>query len=632
MLSLQRWAVIVPRIYRNRLPSSVTYAIRCHTQSSFTTLKSPIEGETTEPTSSTTPGTLIGLAVKKDVDGILLELENMLSSSSSIGSSSINSSDAPTSSANEESSENYAPKLAALVANMFFNDKVSTVNISSIEQCCDIFDLLDEKHPVLAQQGYSKLLELTMSKDYQQLVCRLCSRLIAQDVRLEKAHIDSLVGYLTTRGEVAQALALAQTVPVTRQIIFSLAEPLLMSHQHMVFADLFKQFCSPFNNGSSLTDVNLAIISMMWAHALAPPQSEADRDEFVASITNSLDSYKAVFHDMVSRDATYNRRAVSKLFCVMKDALHHVFLCTDPEDREDTARVLASLRRKFVTSHYFCPFPFLPPDCSDDTNFSPSVSDITAQLGGRAETAFFLSNSLWPQDYADTINNLVGEREDINPFYDGYDDGDVDSDSDSDSEYDSSIEEGASSSDSDSDSSEEGTEYSINIGLDITATRSLTKDHSKCMDLFPKVCKLVDMDSYLSRCREELPHAREDSSQEDREEAMRSFVSGFQIDQKINLLVQGAMLSGERAGGGNNAGSCPHILAVCRKMQTLGYVDEDDVTLNYSVADISKQCRLENIRLAGDLFGYGPLGHVSEGPYESIKYMKDEINWDAWTR
>jgi hypothetical protein len=631
-------------LHKTQLSAIPFCAVRCLTQSSPTTIHTTTTSKAKVP--DTTPHTLINLAGNKDIEGILLELETMYSSSQATNS------DAPKSSMESE------PELAALAANLFFNEKVSTSDVTSIEQCCDIFDLLDEKHPLLAQQGYSKLLELSLSKDRLQLVCCICTRLLAQDVRLEKSFYDSLVTYLTTSGQVEQALAIARTVPISKQILLSLVEPLFLFQQHMEFASLFKQYCYPFHNGGiTMIDVNLVIVSMIWAKSLCPPMSETEREDFVSSIVSSLHAYKAIFHELGSSTSnpTYDRAVVNKLFFVMQDSLEHVFLSSEEDDREETAGIVADLRRKFVTSRYFSPYPFMPQDCTSTTNFPPSIRDITAQVAAvghgadaaaesvaepvpsvsasdSASAPFFLSNDLWAQDYADVINSLVEEREDDDggPYYD---DSDSDSEDEAESDYDSGIEEGASSSEEDSSSDEDGMEYSINLKLNSTSLNS--KGHHVNNKLINTLHKRVDMESYLARGRDELPHALRESSRDRRHDAMKSFISSFQMEHKIDLLLRGSigMFHPAEHQHQHESGEprCPHRLAVANFMQHLGYVDED-VAEGWATEDISSQCRRQNIRLSSDLFGFEPRHHFSESSYDSLRTVKDEVPWGDWER
>ena len=725
MLAMRRMRILI-----SRLKVSPSCAVRCHTHfsSSASASASPtihtVSSSVSRPSDSdsvkkslpnTTPDTLIHLAMKKDVSGILLELENMHNSSCSQESSD-----------EAESSREYESELAILAANLFFNEKVTTADVTSIEQCCDIFDLLDGPHPVLAQQGYSKLLELSLSKDRLQLVCCLCKRLLAQDIRLEKALCDSLLTYLTGCGQIEQALALARTVPLSRQIILALVEPLFLSHQYMEFASLFRQYCLPFNNDTSLTDVNLVVISMIWAKGISPPLLEADREEFVASIVRSLDAYRAIFHDMASKDPHYSRVAVNKLFRVMQEAVQYVFLSSnegceveeeaeDEDDdgeaaalREDTASVVSELRRKFVTSLYFSPFPFMPQDSTTATNFSPKIQDITAQvadtpLGNRKQqqkqelqeqeqvgkvdtlaisvsasvsaaesvlgeeegerkgrSSFFLSNYLWQQDYADVINSLVEDREDDGPYYDDSEDDDSDSDEDDEDlgEYASTV----SDSEDDSSSDEEETEYSINLKLKLPHPSSSFSSSSD--QAVNKVHKRIDMGAHLTRSRDDLPHyspQHQHTHDETRVEAMKSFMAGFQVYK----VAGGQNLSLYEFLGGAGAGSehmadmrSPEKVALCEKMDTLGYVDEDFVEeamaslrlrlensaggaggaggtggAGAGVSDISRQCHgASNLRLGSDLFGYVPPHHYAENAYDAIKFMKDDVNWGPWKR
>ena len=625
---------------------------RSHTHSSSTTVHSKCSSSTSSSATSsktTHSDTLVNLTMNKDVAGILSELESMYSLSSGTGSSSSSGSVSECGSESDSISEGVSdtatttlskpepepePELGTMAAKLFFNEKVSEADVLSIEQCCDIFDLLDDQHPVLAQQGYSKLLELSLTKDRLQLVTCLCKRLLAQDVRLEKPFYDTLVTYLTSNGMVDDALAIAQTIPMTKQVLFALVEPLFLSGRHMQYAELFKTYCSPFNNDTTVTDVNLVIVSMIWAKGLCQTLEEAEREIFVASIVRSLESYKAIFHDIASRDPQYSSTIINKLFYVMQDSLEHVFLNCEDENKEDTAGIISNLRRKFVSSRYFSPFPFMPQDCTSSTNFPHTIHDITAQLAAGAVnnpdegSAFFLSNYLWSQDYADVINSLVEERDDDSPYYDSDGDSDSDSDSDIDADYDSGIEEGASSSDDDDDTSDEdGVEYSINLKVDEISNPSLKEHHS----LNGKSRRRVDMEAHIARNIEDLAYYHQRSEQAARNNAMKSFISGFQIEQKINLLLrESGMIAPEH----NNYHDtrCPYKIAICEIMEKMAYVDEGVLDLS-NLGDLSGQLRRDNnIRLSHDIFGFEPPHQFSESSYDSLKFMKDDVNWGHWKR
>ena len=540
-------------------------------------------------TNSAACDTLINMAVNRDISGILDELRNMHRKDVAM---------------DKESHYVDELDLGTLFAKLYFEEKVAISDVSSIEHCCDILDLLEQDHPSFVQQGYSKLLDLCMTGEkFEKIVCFLMNRIIERDIHLGNSTFEAVIHFLINNNHVEEAISFSHKIPLSREILLHLVEPLFLFGRHLEFAQLFEKCCTPLI--MTIADVRWVIVSMIWAHGLRPPLSQEENENFVTAIIRSIDSYKCVIEAMADHDPNCNRASVNKIFHCINVSLRHVFRQANQHtDFDDTERIISDIRYRFATSRNFSPYPFIPQDCVFSSNFSRDIPDITAQLtecsSDTLKNPFLLSNSLWPQDYANNIRTLVGE-------------GDSEEDYDEDSESDS---------DFDEDYSSEDESFSDEIEISSSSDDGCISDVDECDDDISEKNSRVDMISHLSRSREDNFTFGQGIREEDGLNSLEMIVKFFLINNRIHVLVSAPRetLSAKQIRNYSPQGAVSDLV-------TNLTVTDDYTVKDFVVADISGQLgEDQNFRFASDLFGDSRRLHDVDSPTKSLQVIRDEMN------